>query len=601
MIWWTLSLISISTIIFYKLFPFVFSLVLSGSSFLSVFSNNAFRISAEISVFWSILNTTALIFLATFLAWSLRKNRALLNFLIFIPWAVPVYLTVMVWRFTIYGLNGESLISHLGLPTDIISDPFSAYIWSVILSVWLDLPMITLSILHSIEDIPNEIIEAARIDGATKAEIFTNIVIPKLSPILEGWFLLYVVRYVHSFTIPFLLTSGGVTKPEWITQFGALGNLTTLGILNYKIFEGYDMNQMLSFSVATYIFLSAMISVWIFRKRESLRRIALLIFFSLWMFISKDLFSIAAIVLAFLPSRVALISALLLLPISKFKSFPIYFLITFLLFVGERKVIRLGKISSISSALKIFIILLLAAAGIITFSSLFMVAFTDYPDSLKVSTINFSSMRDVLSDGYGRNILNSLTLAIPVMILSPILSFPLAYSISRKKLDWMLQMFLVLRTVSGIHILSMIFVMYAKMKLINSIFPVSLIVMSNVIPQIVVFMKGYIDSIPKEYEEAAILEGGKSAAKRILMRVAVPQLSVGSLIGFMAGWNAFLAPLMLLFNDSLYPASVKLYSYIGNLTDLYPKWNLFGAGAILNLGVSLTMFIVIKTLSGMLK
>ncbi len=601
MIWWTVSLISLSTIVFYKLFPFVFSLVLSGNSFFSVFSSDAFRISAKISVFWSILNTVLLISLATFLAWNFRKNRILLNILIFIPWAVPVYLTVMTWRFAIYGLNGTSLISYLGLPTDIISDPFAAYTWAVILSVWLDLPMITLSILNSIDDIPNEILEAARIDGATEAEVFVNVVIPKLSSVLEGWFLIYVVRYVHSFTIPFLLTGGGVTKPNWITPFGAIGNLTTLGVLNYKIFENYDMKHMLAFSSATYVFLGSMISVWIFRKRNMLRNIFLSIFFILWFFISGDVFSIVAAALSFLPVKIAFLSAAAILPISGFKSFPLYFLMIFLVFFMRRRTVRLDGLSKLSRAVKILILTALIAAGAITILSLAMVAFTDYPDSLTVSKVSFSSIKDVLNDGYGRNILNSLILALPVMLLSPFLSFPLAYSISRKKLDWMLQMFLVLRTVSGIHVLSMIFAMYAKMRMINSLFPVSLIVISNVIPQIVVFMKGYIDSIPKEYEEAAILEGGKSAAKRVLMRIAVPQLSVGSLIGFMAGWNAFLAPLMLLFNDSLYPASVKLYSYVGNLTDLYPKWNLFGAGAILNLGVSLAVFVVIKTLSNMLK
>ncbi len=601
MIWWAISLISLSTIVFYKLFPFVFSLILSGNSFFSVFSSEAFRISARISVFWSTLDTVLLLSIATFLAWSLRKKRTLLNTLIFIPWAVPVYLTVMTWRFAIYGLNGTSLISHLGLPTDIISDPIAAYMWAVVLSVWLDLPMITLSILHSIDDIPNEIMEAARIDGATEAEIFVNIALPKLSSVLEGWFLIYVVRYAHSFTIPFLLTGGGVTKPNWITHLGAIGNLTTLGVLNYKIFENYDMKQMLSFSSATYIFLGAMISVWIFRKRKILRNIFLSAFFALWFFISGDVFSIISAVLSFLPAKIAFISALIILPISKFESFPLYFLMIFTALLMSRRTIRLGKLSKFSTVVKISIITVLSLAAAITVLSLMMVAFTDYPDSLTVSRVSFSSIKDVLNDGYGKNILNSLIIALPVMVLSPLLSFPLAYSISRKKLDWMLQMFLVLRTVSGIHVLSMIFAMYAKMKMINSLLPVSLIVISNVIPQIVVFIKGYIDSIPKEYEEAAILEGGRSAAKKLLMRIAVPQISVGSLIGFMAGWNAFLAPLMLLFNDSLYPASVKLYSYVGNLTDLYPRWNLFGAGAVLNLGVSLVVFVAIKTLSGMLK
>ncbi len=601
MIWPLLSAISISLILFYKLFPFIFSLALSGHFLFSAVSSRAFEISAHISMFWALLNTSLLILISSFLAWSLRKERKLLYFLIFIPWAIPVYLTTMIWRFAIYGLNGSSIISSLGLPSDIVSSPFAAFFWASVLSIWLDLPMVTLSILGAIDDIPSETIEAARLDGASEMEVFFDVTLPSIRSVLESWFLLYMVRYAHSFTIPFLLVDGGVTKLNWVTPFGAIGNVTTLGVLNYRIFKEYDINQILGFSSATYIFLGAMIAIWIFRNREIFQKVSLSIFSLLWFAISGDYFSIIAAVISLLPRKCIAVLSLFFLLISGFKSLPFYILLVIWAFSGEWRPARFGKASKLLKPIGALLISLLALGSVITLLSVLLVAFTDYPDTLNVTNMNFGSLRDVLVDGYGKNMLNSLILSVPVLILSPIFALPLAYSISRKGLDWMLQMFLVLRTVAGIHILSMIFVIYAKMNLINSLLPISAVVISNVVPQVVVFMKGYFDSTPRELEEAALLEGGKSAARKIVFTMATPQISVGALMGFMAGWNAFLAPLMFLFDDSLYPTSVKLYSYVGDLMNLYPHWNLFGAGAILNLAVALLVFVSIKLLTGVLK
>ena len=51
---------------------------------------------------------------------------------------------------------------------------------------------------------------------------------------------------------------------------------------------------------------------------------------------------------------------------------------------------------------------------------------------------------------------------------------------------------------------------------------------------------------------------------------------------FIAGWNGFQAPLLFLNDESLYPISLKLYSYVGNLGSGSPVWNLFAAASVIN-------------------
>ena len=589
MIWSFLFSTSILLVFSFKLLPMIVPLVQGGFS-PSVFRNEAFTLSIKIGLSWAFFTSVLLMLFSTSLAWGFRKRKKLLYSVLFVPWAIPVYMAAMVMRFVVYGMNGNSIISLLGLPSDLLTDPVAAFLWTSLLSVWLDLPLVTVSILSAIENVPKEEIEAAKMDGARESEVFLNVVLPEISRILEGWFLLHLVRYSHAFTIPFLLADGGVTKPEWITPLGAVGNVTTLGMMNYRVFQSYDDSLILSFSIATYAFLFVLIGMWMFRKGIGFSSF-FSIFSLVWSFSNSSLESLALIPISFFPPIPRLLISIFFLVLFP-KNLPAWILLITTLFS-----IRMGIIRSPSWPFKALSWLILTFSifmGSVMISGIFLTAFTDFPDTLKISKIGFDSILRVIEDGYLSNILNSLLIAIPVALLSPILSFPVAHWISRKNALWMIQTFLVLRAVSGIHALTVIFLIYSKLNLINTLPAVSILIISNSIPQMIPFMKGHFDSTPRELEEAAMIEGGKSAVKRMVLRMSLHQISVGMLMGFMAGWNAFLAPLLLLFDDSLYPASVKLYGYVGNLMDLYPRWDLFGAGVILNLAVAVIVFSVIR-------
>lgn len=599
MIWAFLSLFSIFLVLSYKLFPLVLSLLEGGFLAWDVMKSGAFLLSLRISSLWAFLNSSLLVAVASILAWTFRGKRKLLYAVLFIPWAVPIYLSALVWRFVVYGINGESLVSFLGLPSDIVADPVAAFLWSSLLTVWLDLPLVTLSILSAIDEMDGSLIEAARMDGASDSEVFLNVVIPSISGILEGWFLIQLVRYAHAFTIPFLFVEGGVTRPEWITPFGAIGNVTTLGVLNYKIFRAYDLQTSISFAAATYIFLTVMVAVWIFRKKERFLRIALAGLSVAWYLASGEKWALLSALVSLFPPVLRLAGGLSLGILTSFRDLPSIFLIATGVFSKRWGVIRLrGRVVEIAGWMLVMVFGVFSA---LTATGLILAAFTEFPDSLTLEWKGFEAFREVLEDGYASSMLNSLLISISVALFSPILSFPLAHWAARKGGDWIVQLFLVLRSISGIHVLSVIFFIYAKLHLLNNLLFVSTLVMANVVPQIMVFLKGFISSIPRELEEVALMEGGSRAAKAVVLRMSLPQISVGVLMGFIAGWNAFLAPLMLLLSDSLYPASVKLYTYVGNLMDLYPRWGMFGAGAILNLSIALAVFASIRFALRMLK
>ncbi|MCD6450080.1 MAG: carbohydrate ABC transporter permease, partial [Thermotogaceae bacterium] len=163
--------------------------------------------------------------------------------------------------------------------------------------------------------------------------------------------------------------------------------------------------------------------------------------------------------------------------------------------------------------------------------------------------------------------------------------------------EWIMQFFILLQAISGFHLLVQIFSIYSKLNLLDSLLAVAPLIMANVVPQIVIIQRSFILDFPDELKDLSILLGGKKLLYKMIVRYSVPILFVTSLIGFSGGWNAFLAPLILLFSESKYPASVKLFDYAGSVLDKYPEWNLFGAGALINVVVIFAVFALNRYLS----
>jgi len=100
------------------------------------------------------------------------------------------------------------------------------------------------------------------------------------------------------------------------------------------------------------------------------------------------------------------------------------------------------------------------------------------------------------------------------------------------------------------------------------------------IPFSVWMLKGYFDTIPKELEEAAMMEGA-SAGKifwRIVMPLATPAIAITALFSFMTAWNEFIIAATLMDKEFKYTAPVGLRFFVGGFQQ---QWGYFAAGSIL--------------------
>jgi len=141
-------------------------------------------------------------------------GRALLRTLVLIPWALPVTIDAIMWKWIfnpVYGAFNSALL-QLGLIDQYrtwLSAPLSAMHVVILVDVWKVTPLVILLTLAALQTIPHELYEVAMIDGANRWKAFWNVTFPLLTPTL---LIILIVRTMDAFKvfdIIYIMTSGG--------------------------------------------------------------------------------------------------------------------------------------------------------------------------------------------------------------------------------------------------------------------------------------------------------------------------------------------------------------------------------------------------------
>jgi arabinogalactan oligomer/maltooligosaccharide transport system permease protein len=116
----------------------------------------------------------------------------------------------------------------------------------------------------------------------------------------------------------------------------------------------------------------------------------------------------------------------------------------------------------------------------------------------------------------------------------------------------------------------------------DSLLGVGIAMIAGALPFAVWNLKGYLDTIPKELEEAALIDGAdfNRVFFQIVLPLAAPQLAVTFFLGFMGHWQEFALPWLFLSKPEDYTLSMTLYNMTGQYAQNIP-WNRFAAFAII--------------------
>jgi arabinogalactan oligomer/maltooligosaccharide transport system permease protein len=130
----------------------------------------------------------------------------------------------------------------------------------------------------------------------------------------------------------------------------------------------------------------------------------------------------------------------------------------------------------------------------------------------------------------------------------------------------------------------------------DSLLGVGIAMISGALPFAVWNLKGYLDTIPRELEEAAAIDGASpnQVFYLIVLPLAVPQLAVTFFLGFIGHWQEFVLPWLFLTKPGDYTLSMTLYNMVGQYANAIP-WNRFSAFAVIvALPVAITYIVLQK-------
>jgi arabinogalactan oligomer/maltooligosaccharide transport system permease protein len=219
------------------------------------------------------------------------------------------------------------------------------------------------------------------------------------------------------------------------------------------------------------------------------------------------------------------------------------------------------------------------------------------PDSLIPPGANFDAYARVLQRptlnpvSFFQLALNSLTLAILISALSVGLGVMAAYAFSRMKFrgrEFMMLLILAVLMLPAVATVGALYInlnriSFGDFRLGGSLLGVALAVTSTQLPFAIWNMKGYLDTIPKELEEAATVDGATKFQTfvRIILPLSTPVLAVTALFGFIAGWTEFILSQVFVVGDpSQWTLAIAMNALVGQYAGSTP-WSTFAAFAVL--------------------
>ena len=197
------------------------------------------------------------------------------------------------------------------------------------------------------------------------------------------------------------------------------------------------------------------------------------------------------------------------------------------------------------------------------------------------STEHFSKI--LQGDSFWIWFVNSLIVSVGTSLLGLTIAIPAGYAFSRYKFtgrDVSMFAFLLVQMFPGIIILVPYFLVMKTLGLLNTHLGLILAYCVTALPLCVWMLKGFFDTIPRELEEAATLDGCNQfqVFTKVVLPLSTPAIAVTALFSFLAAWNEFLLALTFNTSNDMYTLPVGLASLISSTGQ---AWGDFAAASVL--------------------
>lgn len=197
--------------------------------------------------------------------WIKGRMRSLVRAIIVIPWAIPMIITASIWRWTLNSDVGPlALLEQWGLIKDVpvfLSEPIMAVHSVIIADAWKWSPLVAIFLIGALATIPQEMYDAAKVDGAGAIRRFTSITLPMIAPTIFVALMFRTMEALRVFDIVYGMTGGG---PGTATE--------TLSTFAYKFYFSYSKFGMGSaYAMVVFIIIFFLSFIYVSRIYKNLR------------------------------------------------------------------------------------------------------------------------------------------------------------------------------------------------------------------------------------------------------------------------------------------------------------------------------------------
>ena len=187
-----------------------------------------------------------------------------LRALILLPWVLPDVVTAMAWKWMLHGqvgILGQTLQSS-GLTEGTVSflgDPDMVMWVLVVVLIWRKMPLVALILCAAIRAVPDDQLEAARMDGANAFERFRFVVLPNIAFSLTAVTVISMIWITAEFALPWIMTGGG---PANASQIMAT-------YIYQQSFEFFNWGVASAMSVINLVMLASIVALYLYVNRRS--------------------------------------------------------------------------------------------------------------------------------------------------------------------------------------------------------------------------------------------------------------------------------------------------------------------------------------------
>lgn len=496
------------------------------------------------------------------------KGRGLMRSIMLMPWAVAPVVVGKLFTLIYSGQYGtlNGLLYQFGLIDQYIpflADGQRALILVAVAAIWQSAPLTGLLLLASLQAIPTNLFNAARIDGAGPWQTFRKITFPWLRSMLLLVVILNTINAVMAFDLIYVISQGG--PGESTTVLSWLGYITFFNFARYG--EGTAILYVLSL-------ISLLLAVVYFR-----------------LLISQKAQPIAQETVSYTAVRHGDISWKAFRPrAGKPKIQPSRF--------SPRTRGRFGRVGTYAA---VFLIALwsLAPFYVLVNASLSTTeGILARPPSWFPNPITFENYRtaiqgeEVKSESgqgsvQGKAILismgNSAIVAVVTTVINVLVGAPAGYAFARfgrfKFVSAALWMLMLTRMIPSLTLAVPFFMIFRQVGLTDTKTGLIIAMSSVILPLTIWIMKGYFETLPANIERAALVDGATrfQSFRKIVLPIALPGLTAAAIFCFLVAWNEFIYAILLTATLQSQTLPTRIAQFVADQR-IYNPGLLFAAG-----------------------